>query len=165
MGLDSATLANLAIAISAVVALVFGILQVLAAVRDRRERLTIEVVRGLQSREFSQQMMDLRAQPPPRTTKEWSSLAESARVTQMHFLQEMEMLGLLVFDGTIDLLLVERTLGSYVTGMWKRFEPGILELRSSIPDPYLGEYFQYLAVRMERLMRETPRRPAYELAS
>ena len=162
MGLDSSTLANIAIAASAVVALIFGILQVLAAVRDRRERLTIEVIRGFQSREFSQQVLDLRANPPPETAKAWLALPEATRVTQMHFLQEMEMLGLLVYDGTIDLNLVERTLGSYVTGMWKRFEPGVLELRTSLPDPYMAEYFQYLAIRIERLMSETPRRPAYE---
>lgn len=53
MGLDVATLTDIAIAASVVVALVFGIIQVLIAVRDRRERLTIEVVRGLQTREFA----------------------------------------------------------------------------------------------------------------
>jgi hypothetical protein len=163
--LSTADLANIAIAASAVVALVFGILQVSAAVRDRRERLTIEVVRAMMTRGFAQQIFDLREHPPPQTVKDWLALPEATRVTHMHFLQEMEMLGLLVFDRTIDLVLVERTLGSYVATLWQRFRPVILELRQQIPDPYLSEYFQYLAGRMENLMRDRPRRPAYEAAS
>jgi hypothetical protein len=143
MGLDTTSLANIAIAVSAAIALVFGILQVQAAVRDRRERLTIEVVRALQTREFAQEVAVLRQHPPPTTAEEWTALPESTRVTHMHFLQQMEMLGLLVFDGSIDLKLVERTLGAYVSMTWKRFEPVILELRRRLPDPYLSEYYQY----------------------
>jgi len=164
VNLDTATLANIAIAASAVVALVFGIFQVLAAVRDRRERLTIEIVRTLQTREFAELAMDLRNHPPPTSGREWLALPEAARLTHVQFLQSMEMLGLLVYDGTIDLQLVERTLGSYVVTTWQKFRPSIMDLRKFYPDPYLSEYYQYLAERIEALMQQHPREPAYKPA-
>ena len=42
--------ANITLALSLVVGLVFGIAQVRAAARDRRERLTLETVRNSQTR-------------------------------------------------------------------------------------------------------------------
>ncbi|HET9823963.1 MAG TPA: hypothetical protein VFP87_01445 [Chitinophagaceae bacterium] len=45
-----AIVANLALALSLVVALIFGIAQVRAASRDRRERLTLEPLRNVQTR-------------------------------------------------------------------------------------------------------------------
>jgi hypothetical protein len=43
-------LANLALALSFIVGLVFGIAQVRAAARDRKERLTLETLRNFQTR-------------------------------------------------------------------------------------------------------------------
>jgi len=46
--------ANLALTLSFIVALIFGIAQVHAAARDRKERLTLEAMRNFQSREFAE---------------------------------------------------------------------------------------------------------------
>ena len=162
MSFDVGTLTDIAIAASVVVALAFGIIQVLIAVRDRRERLTIEVIRGLQTREFAQQLVDISVSPATPTFESWRGLPEATRVSHLQFIQEMEMLGLLVFDKTIDFALVERTLGSWVTMAWKRFQPIILELRAQSKDPYTSEYFEWLAARMEMWLRDRPRVPAYQ---
>lgn len=74
----------------------------------------------------------------------------------------MEILGLLVFEKTIDFALVERTLGSWVTSSWKRFQPVILDIRKQFNDPYMSEYFQWLATRMETWLRDPSRVPAYQ---
>ncbi len=47
-------IANVALALSFVIALIFGIAQVNTANRDRRERLTIETLRNFQTREFAE---------------------------------------------------------------------------------------------------------------
>ena len=47
-------IANLALALSLIVALIFGIAQVKATKRDRRERLTLEALRNFQTREFAE---------------------------------------------------------------------------------------------------------------
>src|ERR1041385_6652498 len=150
VALDSATLivANLAIAVSAFVALVFGILQVRAASRDRRERLTIEAIRGFQTREFATHMMWFRDHPPPATVAAWYAMDPDVRVTYVHVAQEMEMLGLLVYDGTLDLDLVERTLGTFVSDSWGKFKAGTEALRAELKDPHMSEYYQWLAERV-----------------
>ena len=38
----------------------------------------------------------------------------------------------------------------------------ILKLRVSLPDPYLSEYFQWLAERVDERMKTNPRKPAYK---
>jgi len=161
MTLDLAALANLSLAISVVVALILGLLQLQLAARDRRERFTIEVVRGIQSRDFAEQMVGLRNHAPPRTAAAMDELPPEERVTYLQFSQEMEMLGLLVHDRTVDLELVERTLGSFVVLAWDAFKPGVLELRSRNKDPYLSEYFEWLAECLRAMMRDRPRTPAY----
>ena len=47
-------IANLALALSLIVAVIFGIAQVKATKRDRRERLTLEALRNFQTREFAE---------------------------------------------------------------------------------------------------------------
>jgi hypothetical protein len=49
-----ALLANLALALSFVVGLVFGIVQVRTAARDRKERFTLETLRNFQTHEFAE---------------------------------------------------------------------------------------------------------------
>src|SRR4030095_1693966 len=47
-------IADISLALSFIVALVFGIFQVRDAARDRKERRTIEALRNFQSREFAE---------------------------------------------------------------------------------------------------------------
>ena len=159
---DITIIGNVAIASSVVVALAFGILQVRAGNRDRRERLTLETVRSFQTREFAAQIHGLREGQMPATYAESRGLPPEEAVPFVHFAQEMEMLGLLVHDGAIGLDLVERTLGDLVTFAWTKYRPFIEDGRKELNDPYLGEYFQWLAERLERLMRESPREPAHK---
>lgn len=151
---------NLAIALSVVVAVVFGLAQARGAARDRKERLAIETIRSFQTREFAEHLHFMRVQKAPTTMAELYALGDEEQVTFIHFAQEVEMLGLLVADGRIDLDLVERTLGDFVIRAWSRYRPVIEDMRRELSDPYLAEYFQWLAEQVERLMRESPRAPA-----
>ena len=47
-------IADLALTLSLVVAIIFGVAQVNAVKKDRRERLTLETLRNFQSREFAE---------------------------------------------------------------------------------------------------------------
>ena len=60
-------IANIALAVSAVIALVFGIVQVQSATRDRQERLTLEALRNFNTREFSELMNYVTAHDIPPT--------------------------------------------------------------------------------------------------
>jgi hypothetical protein len=155
-------IANLALALSFIVALVFGISQVHTAARDRRERLTLETIRNFQSREFAELLYFLTNREMPGAREEFQALPQNEQIIFIQFSQQMEHLGILVADKVIDMDLVDKTLGSFVTTSWERYKPMFSDMRIKLPDPFLGEYFQWLAENIDKRMKEKPRPPAYE---
>ena len=153
--------ANVALALSLIVALVFGIAQVRAAARDRHERLTLETLRNFQTREFAGLMYNINQGRMPATSAELHALPAEEQIPFIQFAQEMESLGILVADGLINLELVDKTLGSFVITAWEKYRPVFLDMRDKTPDPFMGEYFQWLAELMAKRMRDNPRPPVY----
>jgi hypothetical protein len=152
--------ANIALVLSVVVALAFGIAQVRQAARDRRERFSLEALHNFQSREFAEMMHYIVTREMPKSRKELEALPANDQIIFIQLSQQMEQLGLLVAANLVDLGLVERTLGSFVTQAWKKYETMFLRMREN--DPYIGEYFQWLAQQVEKQMHETPREPFYK---
>src|SRR3954463_9299195 len=89
-------LANIALALSLVVGLVFGIAQVRAAARDRRERLTLEALRQFQTREFSELMHHIINNELPKSAAELHARPAPEQIMFIQFAQQMESLGILV---------------------------------------------------------------------
>jgi len=161
--MDIVTLiANVALALSFIIALVFGIAQVNTANRDRRERLTIETLRNFQTREFAELILFVNSHSMPSNNKEMNALPLKEQVFIIQFGQQMESLGMLVAERLINIDLVDKTLGSFVTLTWDKYKPLFSDIREKQPDPFLGEYFQWLAERIDERMRQNPRRPFYE---
>jgi len=158
-----ALIANVALALSVIVAVVFGIAQVKAASRDRHERLTLETLRNFQTREFAELLLFVSTVKMPSTGKDMEALPANERVLIIQFGQQMESLGLLVAEKLIDMDLVDKTLGSFVMTGWEKYKSMFLDMREKMPDPFLGEYFQWLAEAIDQRMKDSPRRPFYEL--
>ncbi len=74
----------------------------------------------------------------------------------------MESLGLLVAEQLIDIDLVDKTLGLFVTTSWQKYKIVFEVLREKQSDPFLGEYFQWLAEYIEDRMQKHPRKPFHE---
>ena len=157
-----ALMANMALTLSVVVAVAFGIAQVRAAARDRRERLTLESLRNFQTRGFAQLMQFVNSHKFPDTRKDLGKLPAEDQVSYMQFAQEMEMLGILVAEKYIEIDLVDKTLGSFVSTSWDKYKTLFQKIRET--DPFLGEYFQWLAEAIQKRMAEHPRRPFHERA-
>ena len=158
-----ALVANISLAVSVLVAVIFGMAQVRAAARDRKERLTLETLRLFQTREFTELIVYIISGNFPKTREEMNALSTQDRVMFTDFAQRMEMLGILVAENMIDLDLVDKTLGDFVISAWKKYKPIFMELRQRAPDPYLGEYFQWLTIKMDRSFKDDDhRRPVYE---
>ncbi len=155
-------IANLALALSVVIAVIFGIAQVKAAERDRKERLTLETLRALNTREFAELIHKLRIFPVPNTMEEFQASPDEQQILFIQFGQNMESIGMMVYERYIDLALVDKTLGSYVSTMWNKYRPMILDMREKMPDPFLSEYFQWLAERVEERMQNSPREPYFK---
>src|SRR5580693_4281841 len=103
-----ANIANIALALSFVVALVFGIQQVRAAARDRREGLALETLRNFQTHEFSVLIHYITTHDMPKTMEELRKLPHKDQVEFVEFGQQMESLGTLVAGEFISIDLVEK---------------------------------------------------------
>jgi hypothetical protein len=157
-----ALIANLALALSFIVGLIFGIAQVKAVARDRKERLTLETLRNFQTHAFAELMFTINSYNIPSTLEEWRKLPPSDQIMFLQFTQEMESLGILVAERFININLVDKTLGSFVTSSWEKFKTVILDIREKQSDPFLSEYFQWLAERLQTRMQMNPRKPFHE---
>ena len=155
-------IANLALTLSFLVALAFGIVQVKAAARDRRERLTLETLRNFQTREFAELIFYITTQNMPYSRQEMRATPAKEQVMMIQFAQEMESLGILVAEKLINIDLVDKTLGSLVTSAWEKYKSVFLDIRRETPDPFLGEYFQWLAEQIDKRMKQNPRTPFYK---
>ena len=154
-------IANLALALSVVIALIFGIAQVKATARDRRERLTLETLRVFNTREFAETIHFMRVLAMPKTQEEFFSMPTDQQIMLIQGSQQMESLGMLVFERYIDLDLVDKTIGSFVSTTWAKYKPVFEDMRTKIPDPYLGEYFQWLAEQVDKKI-QLNREPYYK---
>ena len=157
-----ALIANLALALSFIVGLIFGIAQVRAAARDRRERLTLETLRNFQTREFAELIRYITSSVAPATGAALRALPDKEQTIFIQFAQQMESLGLLVAEHLINLDLVDKTLGSLVTTAWEKYKIMFMDMREKMPDPFLAEYFQWLAERIDERMLKNPRKPFYK---
>jgi hypothetical protein len=154
-------IANIALALSVVIALVFGIAQVKAAQRDRRERLTLETLRVFNTREFAEIIHFMQVLEMPKTREAFNALPGEQQIILIQGSQQMESLGMLVYEKAIDLDLIDKTIGSFVSLTWEKYKPMFEDMRNTIPDPYLGEYFQWLAEQVDRKI-QMQREPYYK---
>ena len=154
-------IANIALALSFIVGLIFAIAQVKTAARDRRERLTIQTLRDFQSREFVDLMQFVLTAEMPVNREGLRALGVKEQTDLMQFAQQMESLEILVAERLINIELVDKTLGSFVTTSWEKYKILFTNIRETTPDPFLGEYFQWLAERIDERMKAKPRQPFY----
>jgi hypothetical protein len=163
--IDTITLlANLSLALTFLVGLVFGVAQVKAAAKDRKERLTLGALRSFQTREFAELMNFVYSYNFPPTYEEWQKLPGNEQIMITQFTQEMESMGILVAEKLINIDLVDKTIGSLVTTAWDKHKIMILDAREKQEDPFLSEYFQWLAEQMEERLKVNPRKPFFEKA-
>jgi hypothetical protein len=155
-------IADISLALSFVIALIFGIAQVRQSTRDRKERLTLEALRSFQTREFAELSGLLNYHKVPVTLKEFEQLPLEEQAKFIQFSEEMESLGILVAEKIIDIDLVDKTLGSFVASSWQKYKVILQDLRVKHSDPFLGEYFQWLAEYINDQMKRNPRPPFYE---
>jgi len=156
------TIANIALALSVVVAVIFGIAQIQTAKKDRRISLTMGTLQQFQTREFAEILLFMTTTKLPASYEEWKKHSNADRATFIQVSQQLESLGLLVAEGLISIDLIDKTLGSFVSGTWAKSKSYILDMREQMEDPFLAEYFQWLAERIEERMTSNPRLPFFQ---
>ncbi len=118
-----ALIANIALTLSVIVAVIFGIAQVKTANQDRRERLTLDTLRSFQTREFAEMLNYINTVKIPYTAEGWLEWSNEDQIRIVHMSQQMEALGLLLAERLINIDLVDKTLGSFVSSTWELYKP------------------------------------------
>lgn len=154
-------LANIALTLSVIVAIIFGIAQVRSAQKDRKERLTLETMRSFQTREFAEMLHYISRVKVPDSVDGWRAWPHEDQIRFIQMSQQMESLGLLLAENLINIDLIDKTLGSFVSTTWEKAKPLVLDMRQRYDDPYLNEYFQWMAEQMKKRMNQSPRQPFF----
>ena len=134
-------ISNIALTLSVLVAVIFGMAQVRAAARDRHERLTLETLRNFQTREFAELMHHVNMREMPKTGPELRALPVEQQVLFIQLAQQMESLGILVAEMLVNIDLVDKTLGSFVTSAWGEISAGVPGHAGEIARPLPGRIF------------------------
>jgi hypothetical protein len=141
------------------VGLILGVIQIKAVNRDRKERLTLEALKAFQSRDFAELIQLVNSSQFPSGQPALDQLPLDQQAMYIEYAQKMESLGIMVAEDLIDLDLIDKTLGSFVITTWAKYKIFFSDMRNR--DPFIGEYFQWLAERIEKRMEDKPRKPFY----
>lgn len=140
----------------AVVAAIASSLAVLVAVtstaltirqwqRTRHLSEAAELVRTMQTPQFTQGIARIMNLPPDADPADF----DDETVAAVHVVTHVfESLGVMVFHRLLPLHLVDHLLGGYVRGSWKRTRRYVTARREAV-DVMFGEWYQWLAERLE----------------
>jgi hypothetical protein len=154
--------ANVALTLSVIVALVFNTTNVRMANRDRRERLTLDTLRKFDTREFAQLVQFVNNNAFPTDYERFRAWGKDEQTNFVQLMQHMESLGIMLEGKVIDISLVDKTLGAIVVFAWNKYKPILSDMRENHNDPYIAEHFQWIAERLERNPIKQSRKPVYK---
>jgi hypothetical protein len=129
--------------------------------KKRREDTAMQIINTFRSPEFAHILRILRDAPVATADTPRTEIPLEIQEANIYMTQQFETLGILVEEGLVDLNLLEKCLGTFVTDSWHRQRPIIERLRAEFHDPLLAEYYQWLAELMHRLAQQHPKAPAY----
>jgi hypothetical protein len=127
---------------------VFGVAELRRSRRERRDQAAIEILRSVQQQDIHEavsRILNLPDDVDADVVRNDPDLVRSA--TLVHFAAEMY--GSLVFEGVVDLHLLDRMNGGWVRGCWRRLRRWVESERVVEQRPNVGEWWQWLYERLE----------------
>jgi|GEM_PF-867102 len=167
----AALLLNLLQTLAIVVGLVYGAIQLTQFRSEQRRQSKLEMARSFMTPDFHDAYALVLAMPdsleragigaPSAATIE--SLYGADMPELLLLAQTFESIGILVHQGDLDLAMVDDFFGIGIITSWRNLEPWFLEFRRDNDASSAGEWFQWLAERLEeyRASAASPP-PAYE---
>ncbi len=135
-------------AIAVVVGIVFGLIELRQATRNRRDLAAVDIVRTVQTQEVRQavrQIFDLPLDADPQLIRDDPALLAAALAVD----SACEMWGCMVFEGVVDHHLLDRMVGGWVRGTWTRLRAWVESERAETQSVNVGEWWQWLYELLE----------------
>jgi hypothetical protein len=147
--MDLATLANVATALTVITGVGFGLVEAHRARRARQERAAFTAVQAILTREWMRSMIVVHSIPDGSSA---SAIEADPRVLDAaHAIGvTLEGLGYSVFARVVPLRVVGDLAGGTVRLAWRKLRPYVEEERRRSGSQKTFEWFQWLAVQLER---------------
>ncbi len=143
LAVDTATVVNVVSAVAIVFGVLFGVIQLRQSVQDRRDAVAVDVVRTVQTTEVRlaiRRVLELSDDTDPAIVQSDVTLLEAALAVD----SACEMWGSMVFEGVVDHQMLDRMVGGWVRGSWSRLRLWVEAERTTLNNPNIGEWWQWL---------------------
>lgn len=130
-------------AVAVVVGLIFGLIQLRQAVRNRRDLAAVDIVRTVQTQEVRlaiRKIFDLPFDADPDLVRGDPQLMSAALAVD----SACEMWGCMVFEGVVNHRIVDRMVGGWIRGSWERLRKWVESEREIADNPNIGEWWQWV---------------------
>jgi hypothetical protein len=147
-GVDVGLALNVVTTLAILFGVVFGLIELRHAARDRRDHAAVDIVRTVQTQDVRravERILNLPMDVDPAIVRGDPALLDAALAVD----SACEMWGSMVFEGVVDHRLLDRMVGGWVRGTWRRLRVWIEAERVENQSPNQGEWWQWLYERLE----------------
>ncbi len=147
--LNWSDVANIVTAIAVVLGIPFALVQLHHANRSRRDVAAVDIVRTVQTQEVRravERVLRLPINAAPELIRTDAPMLESALAVD----SACEMWGCMVYEGVVDHRMVDRMVGGWIRGTWRRLNCWIEAERLEKQNPNIAEWWQWLYELLER---------------
>lgn len=146
--IDLTDVSNLVTTVAVVVGVVFGLAQLRQATRSRRDHAAVDIVRTVQTPEVRravERILKLPDDVDPSIIRSDPELLRAALAVD----SASEMWGCMVFENVVDHRMLDRMVGGWVRGTWRRLRLWVEAERVDNRNPNVGEWWQWLYELLE----------------
>lgn len=140
---EIAVLVEAVAAIAVVIGLIFGLIQLRQAVRNRRDLAAVDIVRTVQTQEVRlaiRKIFDLPFDADPELVRSDPEMISAALAVD----SACEMWGCMVFEGVVHHRMVDRMVGGWIRGSWERLRVWVQSEREIANNHNIGEWWQWV---------------------
>src|SRR5262245_8275299 len=131
-----------------VLGLLFGLAELRQSNRDRKDHAAVDIVRTVQTQEVRRAVSRVLALPhdvDPAVVRSDPELMEAELAVD----SACEMWGAMVFEGVVDHHLLDRMVGGWVRGSWRRMRRFVEDERTRTRSPNVAEWWHWLYELLE----------------
>lgn len=146
--MDLQTATNVVTTAAVVIGVFFGLMEVRQALRSRRDLAAVDIVRTIQTQEIRRAGARILALPDdvdPAVIRNDPVLFEAALAID----SACEMWGSMVFEGVVELHMLDRMVGGWVRATWRRLRRWVEAERVDNRSPNVAEWWQWLYEMLE----------------
>ena len=147
-GFDLSAALNLVTTLAVVLGVIFALVQLRHATRLRRDHAAVDIVRTVQTQEVRfavGRILKLPDNVDPETIRNDPGLLKDALAVD----SACEMWGCMVYENVVDHRMLDRMVGGWVRGTWRRLGRWVEAERAETRNPNVGEWWQWLYERIE----------------